>query len=111
MAQVMVARGYVKTVREAFDKYLGSGKPGHVPRKKVTPEDAVRIIRKAGGVPGLDNESGFRSRVGSRSAPSDHALHSGRRTNGKHDFVPYSAAIASQRQPGGVQQSPACDRA
>ena len=51
VAQVMVARGYVKTVREAFDKYLGSGKPGHVPRKKVTPEDAVRMIRKAGGVP------------------------------------------------------------
>jgi len=51
VAQVMVARGYVKTVREAFDKYLGSGKLGHVPRKKITPEDAVRIIRKAGGVP------------------------------------------------------------
>jgi 3',5'-nucleoside bisphosphate phosphatase len=51
VAQVMVARGYVKTVREAFDKYLGSGKPGHVPRKTVTPEDAVRVIRKAGGVP------------------------------------------------------------
>jgi predicted metal-dependent phosphoesterase TrpH len=51
VAQVMVAKGYVKTVREAFDKYLGSGKPGHVPRKKLTPEDAVRLIRKAGGVP------------------------------------------------------------
>ncbi len=51
VAQVMVARGYVKTVREAFDKYLGAGKPGHVPRKKLTPEDAVRLIRKAGGVP------------------------------------------------------------
>jgi hypothetical protein len=51
VAQVMVARGYVKTVREAFDKYLGSGKPAHVQRKKLTPEDAVRLIRKAGGVP------------------------------------------------------------
>jgi len=51
VAQVMVARGYVKTLREAFDKYLGSGKPGHVQRKKLTPEDAVRLIRKAGGVP------------------------------------------------------------
>jgi predicted metal-dependent phosphoesterase TrpH len=51
VAQVMVARGYVKTVREAFDKYLASGKPGHVQRKKLTPEAAVRIIRKAGGVP------------------------------------------------------------
>jgi predicted metal-dependent phosphoesterase TrpH len=51
VAQVMVARGHVKTVREAFDKYLGAGKPGHVQRKKLTPEDAVRLIRKAGGVP------------------------------------------------------------
>ncbi len=51
VAQVMVARGYVKTVREAFDKYLGAGKPGHVQRKKLTPEDAVRLIRKAGGAP------------------------------------------------------------
>jgi predicted metal-dependent phosphoesterase TrpH len=51
VAQVMVARGYVKTVREAFDKYLGSGKPAHVPRVKLTPADAVRLIRRAGGAP------------------------------------------------------------
>jgi predicted metal-dependent phosphoesterase TrpH len=30
---------------------LGSGRPGHVPRRKLTPEEAVRLIRKAGGVP------------------------------------------------------------
>src|SRR6185436_8572129 len=40
VARVMVERGYVKTVREAFDKYLAAGKPGHVQRKKLTPEDA-----------------------------------------------------------------------
>ena len=51
VAQVMVARGYVKSVREAFDKYLASGRPGHVPRKKLAPADAVRLIRKAVGVP------------------------------------------------------------
>jgi predicted metal-dependent phosphoesterase TrpH len=51
VARVMVERGYVKTVREAFDKYLAAGKPGHVQRKKLTPEDAVRILRRAGGVP------------------------------------------------------------
>jgi predicted metal-dependent phosphoesterase TrpH len=51
VAQVMVAHGYVKSVREAFDKYLGSGKPANVPRKKLTPADAVRLLRKAGGVP------------------------------------------------------------
>jgi predicted metal-dependent phosphoesterase TrpH len=51
VAQVMRERGYVKSVREAFDKYLGAGKPAHVPRAKLTPADAVRLIRRAGGVP------------------------------------------------------------
>ena len=51
VARAMVERGYVKTVREAFDKYLAAGKPGHVPRAKLLPEEAVRLIRKAGGVP------------------------------------------------------------
>jgi predicted metal-dependent phosphoesterase TrpH len=51
VARVMVERGYVKTVREAFDRYLAAGRPGHVPRTKVSPEDAVRLLRRAGGVP------------------------------------------------------------
>jgi hypothetical protein len=53
VAQVMVRRGYVKTVREAFDRFLAAGKPGHVERKKLTPADAVRLLRRAGGVPVL----------------------------------------------------------
>ncbi len=51
VAQVMVKRGHVRSVREAFDKYLAAGKPGHVPRKKLAPADAVRLIRRAAGVP------------------------------------------------------------
>lgn len=51
VAQAMVKHGYVKSVREAFDKYLAAGKPGHVPREKLAPDDAVRLIRKAAGVP------------------------------------------------------------
>ncbi len=53
VAQVMVSRGYVKSLREAFDKYLGAGRPANVPRKRLTPEDAVRVIRQARGVPVL----------------------------------------------------------
>jgi predicted metal-dependent phosphoesterase TrpH len=51
IARVMLERGYVKTVREAFDRYLAAGKPAHVPRRKLTPEDAVRLLRRAGGAP------------------------------------------------------------
>ena len=31
VAQVMVRRGYVGTVREAFDRFLAAGKPAYVP--------------------------------------------------------------------------------
>ncbi|MFQ5830441.1 MAG: PHP domain-containing protein [Candidatus Methylomirabilia bacterium] len=53
VAQAMVNRGYVKSVREAFDRYLATGGPGHVPRKKLSPAEAVAVIRKAYGVPVL----------------------------------------------------------
>jgi 3',5'-nucleoside bisphosphate phosphatase len=51
VAQVMVHRGYVKSVREAFDKWLHASGPANVPRKRLTPAEAVAIIRRAGGVP------------------------------------------------------------
>lgn len=51
VAQVMVKRGYVSSVREAFDRYLRTGGPANVPRRRLTPVDAVAVIRRAHGVP------------------------------------------------------------
>jgi len=53
VAQVMVDHGYVKSVREAFDRFLSANGPANVPRKRFTPVQAVRIIRRARGVPVL----------------------------------------------------------
>jgi hypothetical protein len=53
VAQAMVDRGYVKSVREAFDRYLSLNGPANVPRTRLTPVEAVRIIRRARGVPVL----------------------------------------------------------
>jgi hypothetical protein len=50
VAQVMVKRGYVKSVREAFDKYLRSDGPANVPRHRLAPTEAVDVIRRAHGV-------------------------------------------------------------
>jgi hypothetical protein len=50
VAQVMVRRGYVATVREAFDRYLRAGGPAWVPRDRLSPAEAVAVIRRAGGV-------------------------------------------------------------
>lgn len=53
VAQAMVNRGYVKSVREAFDRWLRTGGPANVPRRRLTPVDAVAVIRRAEGVPVL----------------------------------------------------------
>ena len=50
IARAMVAKGYVKTFEEAFDKWLAHGKPGYVPKPKWTLEEAIAAIRKAGGL-------------------------------------------------------------
>ncbi len=48
--QVMIQKGYVKDKNEAFDKWLGDGKPGYADRPRLTAEVAVALIRQAGGV-------------------------------------------------------------
>lgn len=53
VAQVMVARGYVRSVREAFERYLRTGGAANVPRRRLTPVEAVQVIRRARGVPVL----------------------------------------------------------
>ncbi len=50
LAQAMVEIGAVPNEQEAFDRYLGDGRPGHVPKHALDPVDAVTLIRAAGGV-------------------------------------------------------------
>ena len=53
VALALVERGYVATLQEAFDKYLGRGGPAYVGRSKLSPEDAIRLILRFGGLPVL----------------------------------------------------------
>jgi len=53
VAAAMIKHGYVRSVREAFDRYLKSGAPAYVARRHLAPADAVRVIRRARGVPVL----------------------------------------------------------
>ena len=50
-AKYMVDRGYVNSRAEVFDRYIGDHCPYYVGREKITPEDAIRSILKAKGVP------------------------------------------------------------
>lgn len=50
-AKYLLNHGYTKSLKEAFDRYIGDNCPCFVPRKKITPMRAVEIILKAGGIP------------------------------------------------------------
>ena len=50
IAQAMVERGYVASVREAFDRYLHDDGPVAAEREKLPPSGAIELIRSAGGV-------------------------------------------------------------
>lgn len=49
-AQALLARGYVRSKDEAFERYLGKGKAAYADRRRFSPTDCIRLIREAGGV-------------------------------------------------------------
>jgi hypothetical protein len=53
IAQVMIKKGFVKSMDEAFDKFLGAGKPAYVDKNRIGCEETIKMIRDAGGVPVL----------------------------------------------------------
>lgn len=68
VARVMVEKGYVSTVKEAFDLWLDSGRKAYVPRFKLHPAEAIAIIHEARGLaflahPGLLKASSLIAQV------------------------------------------------
>jgi len=53
IARLMVKKGFAQSIDEAFDNYLGTGKPAYVDKYRVACDRAIEIILGAGGVPVL----------------------------------------------------------
>ena len=49
-ARVMVNKGLIGSVKEAFDRYLGTGRPAFSGRQALTAREAIHLIRDAGGL-------------------------------------------------------------
>lgn len=49
LARVLVAGNWCLDTKEAFDRFLGDGKPAAVPRFQVTSSDAIALVHGAGG--------------------------------------------------------------
>jgi 3',5'-nucleoside bisphosphate phosphatase len=49
IARAMLEKGYVESVKDAFNRYIGNDGPAYVARKRLSPEEAVQLIHSAGG--------------------------------------------------------------
>lgn len=50
VARVLLKHGYANNINEVFKKYLVKGKPGYVKKERIKLEEAVSLIKGAGGL-------------------------------------------------------------
>jgi predicted metal-dependent phosphoesterase TrpH len=50
IGMALVESGYINTIEESFVKYIGRGKPAYVPRYKFTTQEAITMVKSAGGI-------------------------------------------------------------
>jgi len=53
IARFMLEEKAVSSIQEAFQKFLGWGRPAFVPKLRLKPEQAIKMIRRVGGIPVL----------------------------------------------------------
>jgi hypothetical protein len=49
-AYTLVQKGYAQNLQDAFDRYLGKGRPAYVEKFRFSPQKAIHLIKKTGGV-------------------------------------------------------------
>jgi predicted metal-dependent phosphoesterase TrpH len=49
-AYTMVQKGFAQNIQDAFDRYLGKGRPAYVEKFRFSPAEAMHFIRQAGGI-------------------------------------------------------------
>jgi 3',5'-nucleoside bisphosphate phosphatase len=50
VARAMIAEGWAVDFRDAFERYLGNGKPAYVGKERLAIVDAIALIHRAGGL-------------------------------------------------------------
>lgn len=53
LAAILHRKGYVSSIKQAFDWYIGQGAPAYFDKERLTPRQAIERIRASGGVPVL----------------------------------------------------------
>lgn len=56
-ASLLIRKGYAADSASAFSKYLAKGASAYVAREAYSPEDCIKLVRSAGGLPALAHPS------------------------------------------------------
>jgi len=64
IAQALIVAGHAVDEQDAFDRFVGEGRPAYVARRGSTPQEVAAIIRLAGGIssmahPGVTRQDGL----------------------------------------------------
>lgn len=49
-ARVLLEKGYVESIQDAFNRFLGKGAAAYEEKKRLSPEESIEQIHRAGGV-------------------------------------------------------------
>lgn len=60
LAAILHRKGYVSSIKEAFNKYIGQGAPAYFDKERLAPRAAIERIRAAGGLPVLAHPTQLR---------------------------------------------------
>ena len=58
VARALIAGGYVKDNREAFDRYLAAGRPAYVDKERLEVAEGIALIHAAGGIAVMAHPAG-----------------------------------------------------
>ncbi len=53
IASAMLENGYVSSIKQAFDDFIGNGGPAYVDRDRLNPAQSISLIKQAGGFASL----------------------------------------------------------
>lgn len=65
VARALVENGWAMDIRDAFDRYLGAGRPGNLEKKRIQFREAIDLVHRCGGIAVLAHPgaTGSRSRL------------------------------------------------
>ena len=61
IAAILLRRGYVSSMKQAFDKYLAPGGSAFFDKERISPRMAIDMVRQSGGLPVLAHPSQLRT--------------------------------------------------